>query len=128
MVVYLWGYGNSLKRFLATWHTGSLKNRPFSNVEDFLTRLPANYQKNEYILPLIRVGAFDKFDGNRHKIEENLENLFVFVNELGVFLRIHPIIGLNLMIILRQKSTRWSRKFFGVGLSPHPLAEICQTF
>lgn len=113
----------AISRDMAYW---IIENRPFSNVEDFLTRLPANYQKNEYILPLIRVGAFDKFDGNRHKIEENLENLFVFVNELGSLFADTSYNWIELDDYSSAEKYQMEQEILGVGLSPHPLVEIAK--
>ena len=60
-----------------------IENRPFSSVEDFITRLPKNYQKISLLTPLVEVGLFDRFDKNRQKILTNLPTLLSFVEELG---------------------------------------------
>ncbi|MDU6444889.1 MAG: DNA polymerase III subunit alpha, partial [Streptococcus sp.] len=89
-----------------------IENRPFNSIEDFLTRLPENYQKMDMITPLVEVGAFDQFDRNRRKIIENLEPLFMFVNELGDY----P----------NAEKYRLEQSLLGVGISPHPLLEIAR--
>ena len=60
-----------------------IENRPFSSIEDFITRLPKNYKKLSLLTSLVELGLFDEFDKNRQKILVNLPNLFVFVEELG---------------------------------------------
>ncbi len=70
-----------------------LENRPFSSVEDFITRLPKNYQKESLLNPLVEVGLFDSFEKNRQKILTNLPSLFIFVEELGTSLQILAIVG-----------------------------------
>ena len=56
-----------------------LENRPFSSVEDFVTRLPKNYQKLSLLTPLVEIGLFDSFE----KIAKNLIQFTYFVYFCG---------------------------------------------
>ena len=110
-------------RELAYW---IIDNRPFQSVEDFLTKLPQNYQKQEYILPLIHIGAFDSFEPNRKKIEWNLENLFTFVNELGSLFADSAYNWLETADYSSLEKYQMEQELLGVGISPHPLLEIAK--
>ncbi len=47
-----------MSRDFAYW---IIENRPFSSVEDFITRLPKNYKKISLLTPLVEVGLFGRF-------------------------------------------------------------------
>ncbi|QGX45316.1 DNA polymerase III subunit alpha [Streptococcus equinus] len=103
-----------------------IENRPFSSIEDFLTKLPENYQKKEFITPLIEIGAFDKFEKNRRKIIENLEPLFMFVNELGSLFAETSYSWIEVEDFPSAEKYRQEQGLLGVGISPHPLLEIAK--
>ena len=103
-----------------------IENRPFNSIEDFLTRLPENYQKMDMITPLVEVGAFDKFDRNRRKIIENLEPLFIFVNELGSLFADTSYSWIETEDYPNAEKYRLEQSLLGVGISPHPLLEIAR--
>ena len=103
-----------------------IENRPFNSIEDFLTRLPENYQKMDMITPLVEVGAFDKFDRNRRKIIENLEPLFIFVNELGSLFSDTSYSWIETEDYPNAEKYRLEQSLLGVGISPHPLLEIAR--
>ena len=106
---------------LALW---ILENRPYSNIEDFITKLPENYLKLPLLEPLVKVGLFDLFEKNRQKVFNNLVNLFEFVKELG------SLFGDT--IYSWQESEDWTEqeKFYmeqellGIGVSKHPLQAV----
>ncbi|WP_242257608.1 DNA polymerase III subunit alpha [Streptococcus thoraltensis] len=110
-----------LPRELAYW---IIENRPFHGVEDFLTRLPENFQKSEVILPLVQVGLFDQFEKNRHKIEVNLENLILFVQELGSLFAESSYNWMEETDYSNAEKYRQEVAVLGVGISPHPLKEL----
>ena len=103
-----------------------IENRPFNSIEDFLTRLPENYQKMDMITPLVEVGAFDQFDRNRRKIIENLEPLFIFVNELGSLFADTSYSWIETEDYPNAEKYRLEQSLLGVGISPHPLLEIAR--
>ena len=106
---------------LALW---IIENRPYSNIEDFVAKLPENYLKLPLLEPLVKVGLFDSFEKNRQKVFNNLANLFEFVKELG------SLFGDT--IYSWQESEDWTEqeKFYmeqellGIGVSKHPLQAI----
>ena len=106
---------------LALW---IIENRPYSNIEDFIAKLPENYLKLPLLEPLVKVGLFDSFEKNRQKVFNNLANLFEFVKELG------SLFGDT--IYSWQESEDWTdqEKFYmeqellGIGVSKHPLQTI----
>ncbi|MGV3006412.1 DNA polymerase III subunit alpha [Streptococcus pluranimalium] len=110
-----------LPRELAYW---IIESRPFQGVEDFLTRLPENFQKSDLVLPLIQVGLFDQFEKNRRKIELNLENLLLFVQELGSLFAKSSYNWIEETDYSNAEKYRQEVAILGIGISPHPLKEL----
>lgn len=108
-------------RELAYW---ILENRPFHSLEDFVMRLPKNFQKTELLTPLIQIGLFDFLDTNRHKLVENLEHLFLFINELGSLFADSSYNWLDAEDYTAIEKYQLEQDIIGVGLSPHPLKEM----
>lgn len=110
-----------LPRELAYW---IIEQRPFSGIEDFLTRLPEQFQKTELILPMIRVGLFDSFEKNRRKIEVNLEHLMLFVKELGSLFAESSYHWIESKDYSNAEKYHQEAAILGTGISPHPLKEL----
>ncbi|WP_165210426.1 DNA polymerase III subunit alpha [Streptococcus tangpeifui] len=110
-------------RELAYW---IIEQRPFKSIEDFLTRLSENYQKVDYILPLIQIGLFDQFEPNRRKIEENLESLFTFVHELGSLFAESSYNWVQAEDYTASQKYNLEVALLGVGISPHPLVSLAK--
>ncbi|HFK8788010.1 TPA: DNA polymerase III subunit alpha [Streptococcus agalactiae] len=108
---------------LAYWIS---KNQPFQSIEDFLMRLPQQFQKSGFISPLIAIGAFDEFDNNRRKITSNLDSLFTFVNELGSLFADTSYHWLEVEDFSNSEKYEMEQDILGVGISPHPLVGISQ--
>jgi DNA polymerase-3 subunit alpha len=70
-----------VSRDFALW---IVDNRPFSSFEDFVRRVPSQYQKFTSLLPLVQVGAFDGFNDNRKQLEINIEPLIQFVTMIQI--------------------------------------------
>ena len=98
-----------------------IENRPFSSVEDFVTRLPKNYQKLSLLTPLIEIGLFDSFEKNRQKILSNLPTLFIFVEELGSLFADNSYNWIESEDFTQVEKFRKEQEWLGVGISPHPL-------
>ena len=113
-----------LPREFAYWIIEARKESPFSSVEDFILRLPKNYQKQELLLPLIHIGLFDSFDSNRRKIAENLDNLFVFAEVFGSFFAEETYSWIVSEDYTDDEKFLMEKEVIGVGLSPHPLLKI----
>ena len=69
------------------------------------------------ITPLVEVGAFDKFDRNRRKIIENLEPLFIFVNELGSLFSDTSYSWIETEDYPNAEKYRLEQSLLGVGIS-----------
>ncbi|AMD96789.1 DNA polymerase III subunit alpha [Streptococcus sp. oral taxon 431] len=98
-----------------------IEHRPFSSVEDFITRLPKNYQKISLLTPLVEIGLFDSFEKNRQKILSNLPTLFIFVEELGSLFADNSYNWLESEDFTQVEKFRKEQEWLGVGISPHPL-------
>ena len=98
-----------------------LDNRPFTSIEDFVTRLPKNYQKLSLLTPLVEIGLFDSFEKNRQKILSNLPTLFIFVEELGSLFADSSYNWIETEDFTEVEKFRKEQEWLGVGISPHPL-------
>ena len=103
-----------------------IENRPFSSVEDFITRLPKNYQKISLLTPLIEVGLFDGFDKNRQKILANLPTLFIFVEELGSLFADSSYSWTDREDFSNIEKFQKEQDWLGVGISQHPLLVLAK--
>ena len=101
-----------------------LDNRPFTSVEDFVTRLPKNYQKLSLLTPLVEIGLFDSFEKNRQKILSNLPTLFIFVEELGSLFADSSYNWIETEDFTEVEKFRKEQEWLGVGISPHPLVQL----
>ena len=112
-----------LPRDLSYW---IIENRPFSSVEDFVTRLPKNYKKLSLLTPLVELGLFDEFDKNRQKILVNLPNLFVFVEELGGLFADANYSWTEADDFTEAEKFYKEQELIGVGISAHPLQTLAK--
>ena len=101
-----------------------LDNRPFTSVEDFVTRLPKNYQKLSLLTPLVEIGLFDSFEKNRQKILSNLPTLFIFVEELGSLFADSSYNWIETEDYTEVEKFRKEQEWLGVGISQHPLVQL----
>lgn len=113
-----------LPRDFAYW---IIENRPFTNVEDFIMKLPTQYHKIQLITPLVQVGLFDVFEKNRQKILQNLPNLFVFADELGSLFADTNYSWTEAEDYTEAEKFELEKEIIGVGLSEHPLAKLAKT-
>ncbi|MEG3334989.1 DNA polymerase III subunit alpha [Streptococcus suis] len=112
-----------LPKDLALW---ILDHRPYKSVEDFILRLPDNFKKKDLLIPLIQIGLFDDFDANRKKIIENLDNLFVFAEAIGTFFAEESYSWTDVEDYSDSEKFMLEQELLGVGISPHPLVNICR--
>jgi len=103
-----------------------IENRPFSSIEDFVTRLPKNYKKLSLLTPLVELGLFDEFDKNRQKILVNLPNLFVFVEELGGLFADTNYSWTEADDLTEAEKFYKEQELVGVGISAHPLQTLAK--
>ena len=103
-----------------------IENRPFSSVEDFITRLPKNYQKESLLTSLVEVGLFDNFEKNRQKILTNLPTLFIFVEELGSLFADSSYSWTEADDYTEIEKFQKEQEWLGVGISQHPLVALAK--
>ena len=103
-----------------------IEHRPFSSVEDFITRLPQNYQKLSLLTPLVEIGLFDSFEKNRKKILDNLPTLFVFVEELGSLFADSSYSWTQTEDYTEAEKFQKEQEWLGVGISQHPLLVLAK--
>lgn len=113
-----------LPRDFAYW---IIENRPFTNVEDFIMKLPTQYHKIQLITPLVQVGLFDVFEKNRQKILQNLPNLFVFADELGSLFADTNYSWTEAEDYTEAEKFELEKEIIGVGLSEHPLLKFAKS-
>ncbi|MBX9076017.1 DNA polymerase III subunit alpha [Streptococcus anginosus] len=113
-----------LPRDFAYW---IIQNRPFTNVEDFIMKLPTQYHKIQLITPLVQVGLFDVFEKNRQKILQNLPNLFVFADELGSLFADTNYSWTEAEDYTEAEKFELEKEIIGVGLSEHPLLKFAKS-
>ena len=113
-----------LPRDVAYW---IIENRPFSNVEDFVLKLPTQYHKVQLITPLVQVGLFDVFEKNRQKILQNLPNLFVFADELGSLFADTNYSWTEAEDYTEAEKFELEKEIIGIGLSEHPLVKLAKS-
>ncbi|WP_142556770.1 DNA polymerase III subunit alpha [Streptococcus mitis] len=103
-----------------------IEHRPFSSVEDFITRLPKNYKKISLLSPLVEVGLFDGFEKNRQKILTNLPTLFIFVEELGSLFADSSYSWAEADDYTEIEKFQKEQEWLGVGISQHPLVALAK--
>lgn len=108
-----------------------INERPYSDFSDFIKKLPENFQKPNYINPLIEIGAFENFDSNRKKLVENLPKLIEYNQTIQL-----DLFGLNSLNFSYQDFEDYSQtdkynkelELLSVALTPHPLTDITLSY
>lgn len=117
-----------LNRDLAMW---VLDHREFKNLQDLIQKLPDAYRKVSLIQPLIAIGAFDAFDGNRRQLTENLAKLIDFSSVFQTDLFSETSTQVTFAYTPFEDYTaaeKYQMEFdlMGVAVTPHPLMAIAQ--
>lgn len=103
---------------------------PYTNLLNFLRRLPRNFLKSDIIQPLIEVGAFDTFGYNRATLTHNLNKLIQSVEfsgqNISLFTEIEPKIEWIKEWPLGEMLNR-EQENIGFHLAGHPMEEF-ETF
>ncbi|MGT2757366.1 DNA polymerase III subunit alpha [Streptococcus ovuberis] len=105
-----------------------IENRPFHSIEEFMRRLPDQYAKSTQIEPLIKIGLFDPFESNRHKVLSNYQGLREH-NKLGQanLFDDNPDMAYSWVEIddfTEMEKFHQEQEIMGIGLSPHPLIQL----
>lgn len=118
----------SLPREMAMW---IVENRPFTDLPDFVRKLPINFQKIEYIQALIQIGAFDEEDENRGKLLTNLSNLIDYTQNIQLDLFGHSQLKFSYQTaddLSQGEKYQLEKEILGIGITPHPLQTLAQRF
>ncbi|MFD0846686.1 DNA polymerase III subunit alpha [Streptococcus saliviloxodontae] len=110
-----------IPRDLAYW---IIENRPFQNMEEFLTRLPEKFCKEEFLIPMIEVGLFDRFEKNRQKLLTNLSSLIMFVSDIGSLFADLTYNWIGAEDFSDIEKYQAEKTIVGIGISPHPLKKL----
>jgi DNA polymerase-3 subunit alpha len=104
-------------------------NRPFDSFEDFVRRLPKQFQKQTVIQPLVEIGAFDSFNPNRKQLEINIEPMIQFVTMIQIDLfDASPIHFAYRQTEEMSQAEKYEQelKYLGIAITPHPIEALKQ--
>lgn len=106
-------------------------NGPFSDIRDFISRLPSKWHKDEVLTPLIYAGAFDGLGYNRAEMIASLPTLLSGIELLGTLPELSTDPNLQSTISHRKEyplTTRLAKEneLLGVYLSGHPVSQYRQ--
>ncbi|WP_221912772.1 DNA polymerase III subunit alpha [Streptococcus halichoeri] len=113
----------AIPRDLTYW---IIEHRPFDSLESFLSALPEHYRVRSILEPLIKVGLFDCFEANRHKMLSNLDGLLIFINELGSLFADSSFSWTETEDYSATEKYQMEQEVIGIGLSDHPLLAIAK--
>lgn len=106
------------------------KNGKFTNLRNFITRIPERWQKQELIEPLIYSGAFDNMGYNRAEMIDALPKL---ISGIELFAGFANFDDPTLQTAIDQRNefpllTRLTKEneYLGVYLSGHPVTQYYQ--
>ncbi len=108
-----------------------MEERPFNSIEDFVKRLPEEFAKPAFLEPLIKIGLFDGFEKNRHKLLVNYQRLREH-NKLGQsdLFTVHSddlAYGWTEVADFSEvEKFHHEQEIMGVGISPHPLISLAE--
>lgn len=103
-------------------------NGPFTDLRDFINRLPSRWQKEAVITPLIYAGAFDGLGYNRAEMVNSLPKLLAGVELIGMLASFEDDPSLQSAISRQAEfplTTRLAKEneYLGVYLSGHPVSQ-----
>jgi DNA polymerase-3 subunit alpha len=99
-------------------------NGRYNDFDNFLLRLPEKWLKAEYIEPLIKVGAFDKFVKNRRQLVVDLDK-YISSIKFGS-LNFAPVAPTEIGDYNAQELLEIESGLLGVTLSAHPIEQFKQ--
>nr|WP_240424450.1 DNA polymerase III subunit alpha [Lactococcus allomyrinae] len=114
-----------ISRDLSRW---IVEHRPFRDLSDFVKQLPAQFQREEMVLPLVQIGAFDDTDGeNRGKLADNLGQLIAYHQTFQLDLFGHTELKFSYQQAEDYTQTEkyeFEKDLLGIGITPHPLQRL----
>lgn len=108
----------------------------YVSVENFLTRVSSRSVNKKTLESLIKAGAFDQLDSDRHKLLDNLDVMSAFSSRVQKDAdngqtdlfggAVSPVVKLSMSDATRQENDSiqrlaWERELLGVYISAHPL-------
>lgn len=100
---------------------------PYTDLLNFLRRLPKNFLKSEFVQPLIDGGAFDSFGYNRATLTHNLPTMIQSVEfsgqNINLFAEIEPKVTWVKEWSLTEQLER-EQEVLGFSLAGHPIDEF----
>ncbi|MBC8744871.1 DNA polymerase III subunit alpha [Lactobacillus sp. Marseille-P7033] len=117
--------------FIASIIRERQENGDFTDLHDFIVRLPEQWQKQELIEPLIYSGAFDNLGYNRAEMIEALPKLISGIELFAGFADFSDDPALQTAITRRNEFSLLTRltkenEYLGVYLSGHPVTQYYQ--
>ncbi|KXT76739.1 DNA polymerase III subunit alpha [Streptococcus sp. DD12] len=111
---------HGISNALAVW---IIDHRPFSNLEDFITRLPDEFLKLDDLQALGDLGLFDEFNANRQQVVRNLPGLVDYAKGLSTLFGEDNYSWRPSEDYSPTEKFNRERELIGHGLSPHPVQE-----
>ncbi|MGO3609798.1 MAG: OB-fold nucleic acid binding domain-containing protein, partial [Enterococcus sp.] len=98
-------------------------NGPFKSLDQFLLNVEKRWLKNEYIAPLILIGAFDELHPNRRQLIEELEGKIQNVQYSGGSMSLLDVMSLKerpLADYSLAERLNYEEQYLGLYVSGHP--------
>jgi len=120
---------HALPRDMAFW---MIENRPFESLSALVRSLPENWQKKDYLLPLIQIGAFDDLESpNRGLLASNIERLIDYHQtfQLDLFKEGNSQLKFSYQAAddySPSEKYNFEKELLGVGITPHPLQTLAK--
>lgn len=118
-----------IPRDMAFW---LVQNRPFESLSDLVQKLPESWQREDYLLPLVQIGAFDALDGgNRGQLAANVQLLIDYHQtfQLDMFKDMTSQLKFSYSPAedySQAEKYDFEKSLLGVGISEHPLQSLAQ--
>ncbi|WP_368251417.1 DNA polymerase III subunit alpha [Enterococcus sp. 2201sp1_2201st1_B8_2201SCRN_220225] len=96
---------------------------PFTSLDNFLYRIDSKWRKQDLLLPLIEVGAFDTLDPKRRQLASELEGKIQNIQYSGGSLDLLDLMTLKVHDIREytlEERLNLEEQYLGVYLSGHP--------
>lgn len=97
---------------------------PFQEMTDFLQRLPKRFVKQDYLQPLIEVGAFDTLSPNRQQLLTNLDKLIATITLAGESMSLFELLTPEMAYVddfSKTQKVDMEAQLLGTYISGHPL-------
>ncbi|WP_313631567.1 DNA polymerase III subunit alpha [Enterococcus devriesei] len=109
--------------FVSNILTARKENGPFKSLDQFLLNVEKRWLKNEYIAPLILIGAFDELHPNRRQLIEELEGKIQNVQYSGGSMSLLDVMSLKerpLADYSLAERLNYEEQYLGLYVSGHP--------